>query len=62
MSRGLAPDGELVALVVWHPRIPWRLSIPEGVPPPDVTARERRYSDCLYHLRTVLNGRCDMTP
>ena len=47
MSRGLGADGVLVGLVVWDSRLPWRLGVPDGTPPLDVTTREDGYLDCM---------------
>ena len=58
MSRGLDAAGVLVGLVVWDSRLPWRLGVPEGTPPLDVTIREDRYLDCMSGKRPVVNGRC----
>ncbi len=60
LSRGFDADGRLVAVVLWDARrYPWRLAIPDGVPPPDVTAREGQLVDCLAGIRPVMgNGEC----
>ena len=58
LSRRLDAAGVLVGLVVWDSRLPWRLGVPEGTPPLDVTIREDRYLDCMSGKRPVVNGRC----
>jgi hypothetical protein len=51
MARGVDAGGQLVAVVVWHPRYPWRLAVPDGSPPPDVTEREDQLQACLDEQR-----------
>lgn len=60
LSRGFDADGRLVAVVLWDARrYPWRLAIPDGIPPPDVTEREGQLVDCLAGIRRVMgNGEC----
>jgi len=40
MSEGVDAEGRTVSLVIWNTIHPWRLAIPDGVPPPDVTRAE----------------------
>ena len=59
MSRGYDADGELAAVAIWHLLGPWRLGVPEGEPPPDVTAREQEMRECLAGTREVTDwGHC----
>ncbi len=59
MSRGTDADGELVAMLIWHTRYPWRLAVPDGTPPPDVTEREQQLQECIDGTRLVdEHGRC----
>jgi hypothetical protein len=46
LSRGLDSEGELVAIVITSQMLPWRLTVPDGVPPPEVTAEEDRIATC----------------
>jgi hypothetical protein len=39
LSRGYDEAGEMVAVMIWDNRFPWRLAVPDGTPPPDVTER-----------------------
>ncbi len=54
MSEGLDPDGDLVSLMIWDPRYPWRLAVDDGTPPPDVTDREDEIIECIAGRRPVL--------
>lgn len=59
MARGLDASGEVVSLYIFDLRYPWRLAIPEGIPPPNVTAREQEYIECQEGTREVLpDGNC----
>jgi hypothetical protein len=53
MSEGRDAGGRLVALLIWDPRYPWRLAVPEGTPPPDVVAREHQIADCIAGRRPL---------
>jgi hypothetical protein len=53
MSEGRDADGRLVALLIWDPRYPWRLAVPEGTPPSDVVEREHQIADCIAGRRPV---------
>lgn len=46
LSRGLDSEGETVAIVISSQMLPWRLTVPDGSPPPDVTAEEIRIATC----------------
>ena len=59
MARGVDASGQVVSLYIFDVRYPWRLAIPDGTPPPDVTLREQEYIECLDGTRDVLpNGEC----
>ena len=60
MSRGFDASGNLVSLVVFDERrIPWRLIVPDGTAPPDVTDRIDAIAECIAGERTVLaDGTC----
>jgi hypothetical protein len=59
MARGLDASGQVVSLYIFDLRYPWRLAIPDGTPPPNVTAREQEYIECLDGTREVLpDGEC----
>ena len=63
MSRGYDDAGEVVVVVVWHVAYPWRLAIPVGTPPPDVSERENQLLECFRGERTVLpSGSCSPRP
>jgi hypothetical protein len=53
MVRGLASDGTLAQLVIWHLTAPWRLAFPEGTVPPDVAEREAELAACLRGERVI---------
>jgi hypothetical protein len=53
MTRGLDADGRLVSVAIVDTRYPWRLAIPEGTPPADITAREDELAECLAGKRSV---------
>jgi len=58
-SEGFNSDGRLVAIMVWHPRYPWRLAVPDGAPPPDIVEREAQLQACIDGTRTIDRwGRC----
>jgi hypothetical protein len=46
LSRGLDSAGETVAIVISSQMLPWRLTVPDGSPPPDVRAEENRIATC----------------
>lgn len=59
MSRGFDADGRLVSLVLPSLTFPWRLMVPDGEPPSEVTAREREYLECMSGQRAVtVDGTC----
>ncbi len=45
--RGFDAGGRVVAVAIWHLWLPWRVGVPEGTPPPDVTAHEDAIAACL---------------
>jgi hypothetical protein len=47
MSRGLNGAGEVVALVIPTGQYPWRLTVPDGTPPPEITKTEDWIAGCL---------------
>ena len=47
LSRGFDEQGRLVAVMVWTTTTPWRLAVPDGTPPRDVTEREDELQACL---------------
>ena len=47
MIRGIDRDDRLVSLIIWDTRFPWRLAVPDGQPPPDVSDREEELLECL---------------
>ncbi len=53
MSRGFDSSGELVSVLIWDTRYPWRLAVPGGTPPPDVTSREQELIDCMNGTRLI---------
>lgn len=53
MSRGLDDDGRFVSVAIVDTRYPWRLAIPEGTPPADITTREDELAECLAGDRDV---------
>lgn len=59
LSRGLDEDDVMVAVTIWHGDYPWRLAVPIGEPPPDVTDREEQLIDCIEGRRLIDKwGRC----
>jgi hypothetical protein len=49
----------VVSLFIFDFRYPWRLTIPDGIPPPNVTAREQEYIECREGTREILpDGTC----
>lgn len=59
MSRAFDVDGRVIGVMIWHPRYPWRLAVPVGEPPPDVTEREDELIDCIEGRRLIDKwGRC----
>ncbi len=58
MSRGVDAQGRLVALVIWTGVQPWRISVPDGTPPPDVREREQQLADCFSGKRKLVNDYC----
>lgn len=58
-TEGFDEDGRLVAIMIWHPRYPWRLAVTEGEPPSDVLKREAELQACIDGTRTIDRwGRC----
>ena len=58
-TRGFDEDDRLVALMIWDQRFPWRLAVPEGEPPPDISEREDELVDCIEGRRLIDKwGRC----
>lgn len=55
MSQGVDADGDTVSLVIWDTRYPWRLAVPDGTPPPDITEREDQLQDCLDGKRGLVD-------
>lgn len=59
MSNGFDADGRLVEIVLPTLTYPWRLMVPDGTPPADVTKREDELLECLNGDRPVtVAGRC----
>ncbi|MEM7272161.1 MAG: hypothetical protein AAF547_03685 [Actinomycetota bacterium] len=59
-TEGFDADGALVAIMIWDRRYPWRLAVPDGEPPPDVTEREQELIDCIEGRRVIGRwGRCN---
>lgn len=59
LSRGYDRRGTVVSVIVFAPRQPWRLMVPDGVPPGDVRDREAQMAECIAGTRSVLgNGEC----
>ncbi|MCB0962895.1 MAG: hypothetical protein KDA98_06260 [Acidimicrobiales bacterium] len=54
MAEGVDAEGETVALVIWSLIHPWRLGIPDGEPPPDVTRAEDQLAECLAGARGLV--------
>jgi hypothetical protein len=54
MSRGVDAGGRVVSLVIWDTTYPWRLAIPDGIPPPDVTRAEDQLQECLDGERDLI--------
>lgn len=46
LSRGLESRGRTVAVAITSMMLPWRIAVPDGVPPPDVTTEENRIAKC----------------
>lgn len=60
MSKGRNASGEVVAVVIWRTDVPWRMAVPIGTPPADVTVREEQLLECLSGARPVrADGQCD---
>lgn len=58
---GLNADGAAVSFVLWYGEVPWRLGIPDGIPPPEVTKAEQAYQDCLDRTTpTYPGGWCEV--
>ena len=53
LSRGFDVGGELVSVLIWDVRHPWRPAVPDGTPPPDVTEREQELQECLDGERDI---------
>jgi len=59
MSRGRNAENEVVAVVIWRTDAPWRLAVPTGAPPADVTEREEQLIECIAGEREIyLDGTC----
>lgn len=59
LSEGFDENDQLVAMMLWDPRYPWRLAVADGEPPADVTEREDELIDCIEGRRLVDRwGRC----
>lgn len=56
MSQGVDAEGRTVALIIWDPSFPWRLAVPDGTPPPDVTAMEDQFQECLDGERDLISS------
>jgi len=41
LTKGYAPSGDLVAVVIWDTRYPWRAAIPDATPPHSTSLNER---------------------
>ena len=54
MSRGVDADGRTVSLVIWDTSFPWRLAVPDGIPPPDVSRIEDQLQECLDGQRDLI--------
>lgn len=54
MSRGVDADGRTVSLVIWDTSFPWRVAMPTGTAPPDVTRIEEQYQECLDGERDLI--------
>lgn len=54
LVRGYDADGVMVAAMVFDGIYPWRLMIPEGRPPPDISAIEEQYAECMRGERDVV--------
>lgn len=62
MSRGFDAARELASLLVRHPRDPWRLAVPDGTPPTDVSEREVQLRQRLAGTRPLDEfGNCSDT-
>lgn len=60
MSRGRDAAGEVVAIMIWRAQVPWRLAVPEGIPPADVALREENLIECLNGQRQIdVQGNCE---
>jgi hypothetical protein len=60
MARGRDASGDVVAVVIFHYGVPWRLAVPEGTPPPEIVNREEEILECLSGTRPVLpDGQCE---
>ncbi len=58
-AEGFDAAEKLVAVMLWHPRYPWRLAVRTGSPPPDVVEREQQLLDCIEGRRLIDRwGRC----
>lgn len=59
LTEGFDDEDQLVAVMLWHARYPWRLAVPTGSPPPDVVEREQELLDCIDGRRLIDKwGRC----
>ncbi len=59
LTEGFDENDQLVSVMLWVSRFPWRLAVSEGTPPPDVTEREQELTDCIEGRRLIDKwGRC----
>ena len=58
---GYDADGNRSAIVLWTVVAPWRLALPEGEPPAQVTARENALAACLAGHHRIGAARCRVT-
>lgn len=53
MARGLDGAGDLASLVIWSTTHHWRIAVPDGIPPADVTEREDQLQACIDGRRLI---------
>jgi hypothetical protein len=59
LTEGFDENDQLVAVMLWDARYPWRLSVPDGRPPTQIDEREGELIDCIEGRRLVDRwGRC----
>ncbi len=59
LTEGFDEDGQLVSVLLWVRRFPWRLAVAEGTPPADIVEREEELIDCIEGRRLIDKwGRC----